>query len=140
MQLTDYRSALGTALSSESKAYGFALVVWGGGSLLTAERGLPGRFGAVGYVAGLLLGVALSIGVAQSGPASDWAAQARRRLGAGAVHLLSVAVALAGAWGVALAVASHWLSYFLAGTVGGLVYQLVLGLEVAVTASQQGDD
>jgi hypothetical protein len=137
VQLADYRSALRTALSSESKAYGFTLAVWGSGSLLMSERGLPGRSGTVAFVAGVLAGVAGSITIALGGPASDWASNARRRIGGGAVHLLSVGTALAAAWIIGAGITVHWLAYLLAGIAAGLLYQLVLGLEVAVTSAQE---
>jgi len=133
VRLAEYRHALRGVLSSESKAYGFTLVVWGSGSMLTAERGQPGRSGAIAFVGGLLLGVAAAIVVSFGGPAERLETSQGRRPGAGGIHLASVGAAIGVAWGVAAIVVQHWVAYLLSGIAAGFVYQLVLGLEVALT-------
>jgi hypothetical protein len=132
-----YRDALRSALASETKAYGFTLVVWGTGSIVTAERGSPGRSGVAAYVGGLLAGMALTIVAAGGAPASGSSPRRRRRYAVGAVHLVSVAAAIAAGFALALVVAAHWLAYLLAGVVAAAVYQFALGLEVAFTTEER---
>ena len=109
MRLEDYRTALRTAISSESKAYGFTLVVWGTAALATSEQGPPGRADTVAYLGGLLGGMALVILLALGGPTGTWSASHLPRYAAGAIHALSVGAAAAAGWGsAALLDGSGW--------------------------------
>lgn len=140
VRLGRYRRALQQAISSESKAYGFTLVVWGTAAMVTSERGLPGRMGTVAYLGGLLVGMAVVVLLVLGGPTSRWRtpSQHPRRLAAGAIHAASVAAAVAAGWGCAALFDLKWLAYLTAGAAASVVYQFVLGLEVAATIA--GDD
>lgn len=138
MGLEDYRIALRTAVSSESKAYGFTLVVWGTAALTTSEQGPPGRAGTVAYLGGLLGGMAVVVLLALGGPTATWSTSHLRRYAAGAIHVVSVAAATAAGWGCAVLVERKWLAYLVAGFFASLVYQLVLGMEVAGTMAGDG--
>jgi hypothetical protein len=50
--MSEYRSALRAVVTSESKAYGFTLVIWDTGAIAVGTRGGPGVAGAIGYVFG----------------------------------------------------------------------------------------
>ncbi len=134
-----YRTALRAAVSSESKAYGFTLVIWGTGALAMSARGTPGTCGAVSYIGGALVAMAAVVMASFGGPMATWTSTELRRLAWGAVHLGSVAVAMAAGWGAAEAISLKWLAYFTAGLAAALLYQLVLALEVAFS-QQEADD
>lgn len=134
-----YRTALRAAVSGETKAYGFALVVWGTGALTNAERGSPGRVGTIAFVAGALCGMAVTVLGTFGGPRATWTPQQLRRHAAGAIHLLSVGGALALGWGVAAVISDKVLAYLAAGAAAVISYQLLLGIEVALSISGASD-
>jgi len=47
-----YRCALRAAISSEARAYGFMLVVWGTGGLVLSRRGSPIPLDVLAFVGG----------------------------------------------------------------------------------------
>lgn len=128
-----YRAALREAVSGESKAYGFTLVVWTTGALVADERGMPGRLDAVGYLGGILAAMAIVVLVSFGGLTTEWRVRTHSRLAFGAIHLASVPAAVASGWAVASAAGPPALAFSLAGFVAALVYQFLLGLEVMVS-------
>lgn len=135
----EYRKALRSALSAEAKAYGFTLMFWGTGAITTAVRGSPGVAGAVAFVVGALAGMALVILASFGGPESTWGSgRPLRQHVMGAIHLASVAAAVAGGAGVAAAVPGHAFAFLAAAATAVILYQLVLGLEVAASIVAAG--
>lgn len=135
MTFDSYRTALRAAISGETKAYGFTLVIWGTAAISEAERGSPGIAGVIAFVAGALCGMAMAILISFGHPGATWKPQHLRRHVFGAIHLVSVAVALVTGWCAAAAVGDKVLGYLAAGALAVIVYQLVLGFEVAVSAA-----
>jgi hypothetical protein len=134
-----YRASLRDALAAEAKAYGFTLVTWGTGAMTTAVRGTPDAPQALAYVGGAFAAMALVILVTFAGTGERMTGEPPgRRLAWGAVHLVSVAAGLAAGWGAAELVVPRWGAFLCAGAAATLAYQLVLGLEVALSA--RGDD
>jgi hypothetical protein len=129
--------ALRGAIMEESKAYGFALVIWGTGSMAAAQRGKPGRAEAAAYIGGALVGMALLIAVSFGGAPATWRPPPRRRYATGAIHLVSVSTSVAAGWGVATAVSPVWLAFALAGGAATILYQLLLAVEVVVTTKAE---
>jgi hypothetical protein len=138
VRLDDYRTALKSAVSSESKAYGFTLVVWGAASLVMSRHGLAGLSGTVAYIGGLLAGMSIAVLVALGGPFKTWTSMSLRRYAIGAIHLGSVAAGMGAGYAAALVIRPHWAAYLGAGLAAGLVYQLSLGLEVDATRASEG--
>ena len=126
--MSSYRTALRSALASERQAYGFTLVIWASGAMVAAVRGTAGAADAVAYVGGAMAAMGLGI-VATLSLDDEDEPSAARRMTWSAIHLASVAAAVAGAWGVAELVHVRWLAYFGAGLVAATAYQLVLALE-----------
>lgn len=128
------------ALTGETRAYGFALVVWTTAALTQAERGSPERLGAVAYVGGALAAMALVILATFGGVTEVVPTKARRRQRAiGAVHLASVGIAIAAGWAVAVAIPTKWAAYAASAFTAVLLHQLVLGWEVATSEQASGD-
>lgn len=132
-RLARYRTALRTAVSQESKAYGFTLVVWSTGALAMSEQGAPGRSGAVAYLGGLLGGMLLVVLIAFGHPAHALRGSRFRRYAGGAIHIASVGAAVAAGWACAAVLSPKWLAYLSAGGLSSFVYQMVLGLEMVAT-------
>jgi hypothetical protein len=130
-----YRQALRAALRGETKAYGFTLVVWGTGELLTAQRGQPGKAGAIAFMAGILTAMGLTLIAAFHGLPRTEHRSAQQHFGFGGVHILAVPVAMAVGWALGAAIHTHWPAYLLAGFGASSAYQLLLGLEVLLTPS-----
>jgi len=132
-----FLEALRSILGVETKAYGFTLVVWGTGSLTEAQRGKPGRLDVVAFVGGALVALTLVILVAFGGPRAPIPTRVRQRRHAlGAVHVVSVSIAMACGWVVALVVTDTALSYLGASATAVLAYQLVVGLEGALSTDR----
>jgi hypothetical protein len=132
-----YRTSLRSALASEAKAYGFTLVIWGTASLATAARGTPKSGEVLGYVVGAFAAMGLVILATYAGTGEEMSGDPpQRRLAWGAIHLVSVAAGLAAGWGAAELIDPRWLAFLAAGGVATLVFQLVLGLEVALSARE----
>lgn len=131
--LSLYRRSLKSVLSSEAKVYGFTLVIWSTGALTTAEHGTPGRLDVIAFAVGALVAVGLIILVCFGGPAATLASTTLRRYTFGAVHIGSVAVAILAAWGIAAAIHRAAPAFLAASFSAALVYQLLLGAEVALS-------
>lgn len=127
-------------MSSESKAYGFTLVVWATGALAMSEQGPPGRSGVLAYLGGLLGGMLLIVLVAFGHPGHSLRGHQLRRYAGGAIHVLSVGTAVAAGWLCAAAFDPKWVAYLSAGAAAGFVYQIVLGLEIVGTLIPEGAD
>jgi hypothetical protein len=122
---------LRAALSGESKAYGFALVVWGSGALAVDKRGMPHPFGVLAYVGGALLATIAVLLVSFGGPTGDFHARRLHRLAFGGLHIVSIAGALAIALLASSVIRPRVLAFLLTGFGASIVYHLLLGLEVA---------
>lgn len=132
-----YRKALQHALGGETRAYGFALVVWTTAALASAERGTPKQAAAIAYVAGALAAMAVVIIATFGGPTETIKRQPNvPQRAAGTVHLFSVAIAILAGWGLAAVLTTGWLAFLVAGFVSVLLYQLILGVEAAASERQ----
>jgi hypothetical protein len=132
-----YREALRTAVSSQTKAYGFTTVVWTTGALLLAEHGDPGVGGAFSFLAGILGAMALVVGITFGSPVATWTQHEPRRFAFGAVHLVSVPSAVVAGWGAGAIVSEHAAAYGIAVFTGTLVYQLLIALEIAFSTAER---
>ena len=136
-----YREALRALLQAETKAYGFTLVIWGTGLMTETRHGSPGQLSVIAFVGGAFTAMALVIIATAGGPRGRLGTPRRQsRYALGSVHLLSVASAIASGWAVSLSVPGKALAYLSAAATAVLVYQLVVGLEVAVSGGHVQSD
>lgn len=134
---SNYRSALRAVIASESRAYGFTLIVWGTGALAIHRHGLPDSTGTVAYLGGLLGGIVLVALMAFGDPHATWRPSAEsRRYAGGMIHLASVSGAVAAGWLSAALVVPTWPAFLSAGASASIVYQLVLAVEVIPSLTQ----
>jgi len=126
-----YREALRHCIASESKAYGFTLVIWTSAALVMADRGLPGRLGALAYLGGALAAMSIVVLISFGGPEATWENRPMPRFAFGAVHVGSVVLAVLAAWLVGSLVPVHGWSFLASGFTAAMAYQLLLGAEVA---------
>jgi hypothetical protein len=124
-----FRRSLRNALASEAKAYGFTLVIWGTGALVIGRQGFPSPPQVFAYVGGVLAAMALLLLIAFGDLRRRWTEEDPVRFAFGAIHVISVLVALLVAW---------WCATFIPGTVGFFltpflavsVHQLLLAAEI----------
>jgi len=128
-----YRRALRRALRGETKAYGFALVIWGTGSLAEDKLGSPGAGGSLGYIGGALIAMALVLIAAYGRPVTELATPPSQHFGLGGIHIISVPLSVAAGWLMTEIFAPKWLAFLAAGFVAALAFQVLLGFEVALT-------
>jgi hypothetical protein len=131
-----YRPALRAVLSSESKAYGFALVVWGGGSMCVAQRGIPDTPQVLAFVAGSLFSMGVLLAASFGGPTAIWKLTTIPHRLVGAIHVLSVGAALGVAWLTATLISRGWLAFGVTALVSTAMFQLGVAFEVAATATE----
>ena len=131
--LRRYVTALRAGVGGETKSYGFTLVVWGTGASAMAQHGNVSQLDVASFIAGVFLAMALAILVTFGGPAAPVAHGQLNRYAAGAVHLGSVVGGLATAHVALWLVAATAPAYAVAGFCGILVYQVLLGAEVAAS-------
>lgn len=109
-----YRDALRDALRGETKAYGFALVVWATGELVGEGHGPPQASGVIAFVGGILAAMAAVLIGAFGGPARTEHRAAQQHFGFGGVHIVAVPVAIGVGWALEVAIAAHWEAYLAA--------------------------
>lgn len=123
-----------TALFNMALPYGFALTLWGAGSILTRARGTPHVgdvfLGASGVVAAY--GALQLLGRRADAPAGEQLGSADRPLVGGALHVLSIAGALGTA--ALLARISSWLAWPLAFFTATGVYLVGAGITIGLLA------
>jgi hypothetical protein len=124
-----YRAALKVALSHEAKAYGFAVVVWSTGSITISQRGMPAGSGVLAFAGGVLAAMALMI-VATFGAREVWQSRSPHRLGFGAIHVISVAAAIAAGWLAAWLIHERDAAFAVSGFLATGTFQLMLGAEI----------
>jgi hypothetical protein len=133
-----YRIALRNSVASEARAFGFSIVVLASAYLTISYHGLPGAFGALCYVGGVLAGQALSGLVAFRSPKETWRSGEEVEYRApAAVHLLSPACGVLAGWGVGWAIESHLLAFAAAGCAAVISYQFVLAGELALAMTSR---
>jgi hypothetical protein len=120
------------ALFAMALPYGFALVVWGSGSILTRSRGTPHVgdvfLGALGAI--VAYGALQFLGRRADRPADEDLGSADSPILGGAGHVLAIAGALGAA--ALLAEISSWLAWPLAFLGATSVYLVVSGITLDV--------
>ncbi|HWD09554.1 MAG TPA: hypothetical protein VHA57_10710 [Actinomycetota bacterium] len=131
-----YRTALRAALAGEVKAYGFALVMWSGGTLTSAAKGTVKPIDAVAYVCGALAAMVVVILATFGGPGATWETRPMPRYAFGALHIGSVLIAMLVAWAAGQFARPAAIAFLAAGFAGILTYQLLLGAEIAFSIAE----
>jgi hypothetical protein len=133
LDVNRYRDALRDALRGETKAYGFALVVWGTGELVSTEHGSPRVTGVAAFVGGVLAAMAVVVFGAFGGPPRTERRTAEQHFGFGGVHIVAVPAAIAVGWAIAAATTNRALAYLAAGFGASAAYQVLLAAELLLT-------
>lgn len=121
---------LKTNLTDESKAYGYTLVIWGSGTLLIKQFGLPGFPLVMAFVAGALTGFAILAFVAYQGMFRGIVNKHDDRLiVASMIHY----IAALGTVGLSmlLHVTNPLTAFFLVGVNASVMYNVLLLVETA---------
>jgi hypothetical protein len=126
-----YLVALQAAVSSESYAYGFTLLIWTTAALVGDTNRRPRVADAFAYLGGALTAMSVVAVCAFAVTHSAETHPEPMRRAYGAIHVLSVAAGIGCGWGLSLIFAGT-LAYALAAFAGVLTYQVILAAEVAV--------
>ena len=127
-----------SALASEAKAYGFTLVIWGTGALVIGAQGFPTPAQVFAYVGGALMAMALVLFIAFGDLRRPWREEDPMRYAFGAIHVVSVLVALLVAWRFAsLPIMYGTRIFFLAPFLAVLTHQMILALEIRLSLDRR---
>jgi hypothetical protein len=124
-----YLQSLRFALTNQSNAYGFTLVVWGTGALTTWQLGKPDPGDVFAYLGGGLVSISLIV-VAVFGVFRRFEELEPSRRAFSAMHLASTPAAVAAGWALTLMVSGPG-GFFVAAFVSVGLYQLLLAVEVS---------
>lgn len=129
-----FAATLRWVIASSANSYGYTLTIWASGGVVLHHRGIPTEADALAFVVGAiaafaLVGVAANRGLRRVSPPqprgfSLWQA----------LHLLSVAVAIAGA-AVVTRLLHSWIAWPATGFIATGGYLLVLAAQLSVGAS-----
>lgn len=133
--MKEFRFAMQTVVSTEAKAYGFAVAVWTTGAFLLIERGKPTAAAILVFVGGILLAQAFGVAIAFGKPTRTWKSPSQREYVWTTLHAIPVAAAVLLAWLMSSQVSGMW-AYFLAPLVSIFAYQLLLGVESLLLSAE----
>lgn len=133
-----YRLGLRAAVASSSKAYGFTLVIWSTAALTVSHHGIPKAGEAFAFLGGALAAMATIILASFGGWRATFSDIGLVRRAYGAIHLVSVVVAVLIGWLAATLLDGA--AAFAAASFGAvLAYNLLLALEVALSIADVRD-
>jgi hypothetical protein len=131
--MSRYRRSLRNSVSAEARAFGFSVVLLASAYLCVGAHGLPGTGGTLAYAGGVLAAQLATAALAFGGTHETWSTGEDVRYRAyGAVHLVSVSLAILLAWGVASLVGAHTAAFAATGFAAIAAYQLLLAVELAL--------
>ena len=134
-----YLHAIQTALHGAGLPYGYAIMVWSTGSLLSGEHGVPSPVDVACFAAGAVAayGGLTFLTWETEGVADTPLTHSPRRVRAGVFHVGAIAAAIASA--AAAAQISSDLAWFLAPFCATLLYLAVTSVEVGLVESEQSE-
>ncbi len=138
--LSGYRKALRFAISSEAKAYGWTLTIWGSGAIITHQHGLPDIAEVFTFIGGSLTAIAAIILLTFGSAMETWTSSGAPRYALGAIHIVSVLGSIAGAALAGASLPGGVIAFGVVGFVASAAYQLLIGVEVALTTVGEQDD
>ncbi len=129
-----YLRGLTAAVGQTAGAYGYTLVIWSTGAMLTHFRGMPAPGDVALFAAGAVTAfVLVELGATRGSPSRSEAAPTRAVWLAGAVNGVSAGAAVAGAYGLSIAIGVDHLAWPVTAFAASTTYFLVLGLQVALS-------
>ncbi len=129
-----YLRGLTAAVGQTAGAYGYTLVIWCTGAMLIHFHGLPRPGDVALFVAGAVIAfVLVELGAMRGSPSRSEAAPTRAVWLAGAANGLSAGAAVAGAYGLSIAIGVDDLAWPVTAFAASTTYFLVLGLQVALS-------
>lgn len=129
-----YLRGLTAAVGQTAGAYGYTLVIWCTGAMLIHFHGLPSPGDVALFVAGAVTAfVLVELGAIRGPPSRSEAAPARAVWLAGAVNGVSAGAAVAGAYGLSIAIGVGHLAWPVTAFAASATYYLILGLQVALS-------
>lgn len=124
-----YRTHLQSAVASSAAPYGYTLTIWTSGAVTTHARGVPTAWEALLFLAGAVIGFAVSAALAYGSPREVLASREHPAVRLwGGFHLVSVGLAI-GAAALVTAMVKDPIVWMIVGFVATLVYLLVIAAQ-----------
>jgi hypothetical protein len=124
-----YRTHLKTAVATSAAPYGYTLTIWTSGAVTTHSRGIPTAWEALLFLAGAVVGFAVTAGLAYGSPSEILAPREHGSVRLwGGFHLVSVGLAIGSAALVTEAVRGS-VVWMIVGFVATLVYLVVIAAQ-----------
>ncbi len=125
------------AVGQTAGAYGYTLVVWCTGAMLIHFHGLPSPGDVALFVTGAVTAfVLVELGATRGSPSRSEAAPTQAVWLAGAVNGVSAGAAVAGAYGLSIAIDVGHLAWPVTAFAASATYYLILGLQVALSEKE----
>ena len=124
-----YRTHLKTAVGTSAAPYGYTLTIWTSGAVTTHARGIPTTWDALLFLAGAVLGFAITAALAYGDPSELLATRQYRSVRLwGGFHLVSVGLAI-GTTALVTAVVEAPVVWMIVGLAATGVYLVVMALQ-----------
>jgi hypothetical protein len=124
-----YRNHLQTAVATSAAPYGYTLTIWTSGAVTTHSRGIPTAWEALIFLAGAVLGFAVTAALAYGRPSEILAPREHGSVRLwGGFHLVSVGLAI-GAAALVTALVKNPIDWLIVGFIATLVYLVVIAAQ-----------
>ncbi|HEY1237288.1 MAG TPA: hypothetical protein VGE91_03070 [Solirubrobacterales bacterium] len=124
-----YRSHLQSAVATSAAPYGYTLTIWTSGAVTTHSRGIPTAWEALLFLAGAVVGFAVTAALAYGSPSEILAPREHGSVRLwGGFHVASVGLAIATA-ALVTALVKGPIDWLIVGFTATLVYLLVIAAQ-----------
>ena len=133
-----YRTHLKTAVATSAAPYGYTLTIWTSGAVTTHARGIPTAWEALLFLAGAVLGFAITAALAYGRPSEILAPREHGSVRLwGGFHLVSVGLAI-GAAALVTALVKDPVTWMIVGFASTLVYLVVIAAQFTLADAHTG--
>ncbi|MGA8217747.1 MAG: hypothetical protein WB771_04215 [Solirubrobacterales bacterium] len=133
-----YRTHLKSAVATSAAPYGYTLTIWTSGAVTTHARGIPAAWEALLFLAGAVLGFAITAALAYGRPGEVLASREHGSVRLwGGFHLVSVGLAI-GAAALATALVKSPVAWMIVGFASTLVYLVVIAAQFTLADARTG--
>lgn len=133
-----YRTHLKTAVATSAAPYGYTLTIWTSGAVTTHARGVPTAWEALLFLAGAVLGFAITAALAYGHPSELLAPRDHGSVRLwGGFHLVSVGLAI-GAAALVTAIVKDPVAWMIVGFAATVVYLLVIAAQFTLADVHEG--
>lgn len=133
----DYRTHLQSAVATSAAPYGYTLTIWTSGAVTTHSQGIPTAWEALLFVAGAVIGFALTAAAAYGRPGQIFASRQHGSVRLwGGFHFVSVGLAIAGA-ALITGLVKNSVAWLLVGFAATSIYLIVIAGQFAIADARE---